>query len=173
MLFITGRYYFLCGDIDAWYDVHVVLTLFCFCKILVCKWVNYYKVCILEYKRLSIQILKKKGGSLIKMYIYIWKEKWEDMQQGGARVYEKERRRFLAFLRGLMRKLFFVRIKTMDRKVLSFKNQDHGKMLANKGKPLFDLVIKVRFNRFGFFEWLNFIPWLGVWLLKEWYYIRK
>jgi hypothetical protein len=57
-----------------------------------------------------------------------------------------------------MRKLFFVRIKTMDRKVLSFKNQDHGKMLVNKGKPLFDLVIKVRFNWFGFFEWLNFIP---------------
>jgi hypothetical protein len=80
------------------------------------------------------------------------------MQQGGARVYEKVRCRFLAFLRGLMRKLFFVRIKTMDRKVLSFKNQDHGKMLVNKGKPLFDLVIKVRFNRFGFFEWLNFIP---------------
>lgn len=53
------------------------------------------------------------------------------MQQGGARVYEKERRRFLAFLRGLMRKLFFVRIKTMNRKVLSFKNQDYGK---NVGK---------------------------------------
>jgi hypothetical protein len=30
--------------------------------------------------------------------------------------------------------------------------------LVNKGKPLFDLVIKVRFNWFGFFEWLNFIP---------------
>jgi hypothetical protein len=31
-------------------------------------------VCILEYKRLSIQILKKKGGSLINMYIYLKRE---------------------------------------------------------------------------------------------------
>ncbi len=46
---------------------------------------------------------------------------------------------------------FFVRIKTMDRKVLSFRNQDHGKkMLVNEGKLLFDLVIKIRFNWFGF-----------------------